>query len=68
MSLYEEKCHRPEPNQKPIGADDARKLLKEIPGWNLKGDSIERTFQFHDFRESMDFVNRVAEIANSHFV
>lgn len=65
MSLFEEKCHRPGPSEKPLEPDSAAKLLKEVPGWNLKGDSLERTFQFRDFRESMDFVNRAAEIANS---
>lgn len=65
MSLIEEKCHRPSPSEKPLGTDEAHKLLKEVPGWNLKDDSIERNFKFRDFRESMDFVNRVAEIANS---
>ncbi len=39
-------------------------MLSEIPGWILKDNSIEREFLFKDFRESMDFVNKVAEAAN----
>lgn len=64
MSLLEEKCHQPNPSEK-LGTDAAHKLLKEVPGWNLRDDSIERSFNFRDFRESMGFVNRVAEIAKS---
>jgi 4a-hydroxytetrahydrobiopterin dehydratase len=65
MSLFEENCHRPSPSEKPLGSDETRKLLKKVPGWELKDDSIERTFKFRDFREAMDFVNRVGEIANT---
>jgi 4a-hydroxytetrahydrobiopterin dehydratase len=65
MPLFEEKCHSPAPSEKPLTNENARELLKEVPGWTLKGDSIERSFQFHDFEEAMDFVNQLAEIANT---
>jgi 4a-hydroxytetrahydrobiopterin dehydratase len=39
-------------------------MLNEIPDWMLKDASIERTFQFRDFKESISFINKVAEIAN----
>jgi 4a-hydroxytetrahydrobiopterin dehydratase len=65
MFLFEEKCHSPGPSEKPLEPDNVRALLKEIPGWILNGDSIERTFQFHDFVEAMDFVNQAADIANT---
>ncbi len=38
-------------------------LLSKIPGWSLKGKAIEREFRFKDFRQAMEFVNKVAEIA-----
>ncbi len=44
---------------------EAEKLLKEVPGWAIKGSSIEREFRFRDFPDSMAFVNRVAGIAES---
>ncbi len=65
MFLFEEKCHSPKPAEKPLTTENVRELLKEIPGWILKGDSIERTFQFHDFEEAMDFANREAGIAET---
>lgn len=45
----------------------AQVLMRQLsPKWKLKGNSgssIERVFQFKNFRESMHFVNQVAEIA-----
>ncbi len=32
-------------------------------GWSEVGDALEREFRFGDFRAAMDFVNRVAEVA-----
>ncbi len=63
MLLYEEKCHRPQPSEKPLGAGEIQELLNEVPDWKLQGNSIEHTFQFHDFREAVNYVNRIAEIA-----
>lgn len=40
-------------------------LSREIPLWNLKGQSIEKEFRFRDFKDSISFVNRIAEIAES---
>jgi 4a-hydroxytetrahydrobiopterin dehydratase len=37
-----------------------------VPKWVLKGESIEREFQFKDFRSAVDFVNRVADLAEEH--
>ena len=32
-------------------------------GWSEVADALEREFRFGDFRAAMDFVNRVAEVA-----
>jgi 4a-hydroxytetrahydrobiopterin dehydratase len=37
--------------------------LKSLPEWSDTGGSIQRTFQFKSFVESMRFVNRVADQA-----
>ena len=34
-------------------------------GWNEVDNALEREFRFADFRAAMDFVNRVAELAES---
>lgn len=37
--------------------------LKSLPGWQLEGKEIVRTFEFADFVSAMRFVNAVAERA-----
>ena len=44
-------------------ADELKARLKKIPEWELEKKHIERTFEFDDFSESIDFVNGVAEVA-----
>ena len=46
-----------------IKADDLKIRLKKIPEWELEKKHIERTFEFDDFTESIDFVNSVAEVS-----
>lgn len=45
----------------------AQSLLKEqmkrIPEWETNRKAVERTFEFDDFDQAVDFVNEVAEIA-----
>ena len=42
---------------------ELKQALKKIPEWDLAGNTIERTFEFDDFVEAVDFVDQVAEIA-----
>lgn len=46
-----------------IKADELKNRLKKIPEWELEKKHIERTFEFDDFSEAIDFVNGVAEVA-----
>ena len=32
-------------------------------GWSVVDDALEREFRFADFRAAIDFVNRIAEVA-----
>ncbi len=38
--------------------------MKRIPEWEANRTVIERTFEFDDFNQAIDFVNAVAEIAD----
>ena len=40
--------------------------MSKLRNWALEGDSIVKDKQFKDFKETMEFVNRVAEIAEKH--
>ena len=47
-----------------LDANKIKQELKRVPEWEAtKNKSIERTFEFDDFTQAMDFVNNVAEIA-----
>ena len=46
-----------------LKADEAKARLKKVPEWELEKKHIERTFEFDDFSDSIDFVNAVAEVA-----
>lgn len=39
--------------------------LNDLEGWQQDGDAIVKTYRFHDFAGSVDFVNAVAEAAES---
>jgi 4a-hydroxytetrahydrobiopterin dehydratase len=39
--------------------------LPQHPGWERHGGEIRRTYTFPDFKGSMAFVNRVAELAEA---
>lgn len=47
--------------------DDAaiRTWLSDHGGWARKGDLIEKTFSFDAFMDSVEFVKRVAELAEA---
>ena len=48
----------------PLAQKEAEELVRDIPLWSLGIRAIEREFHLKDFREAMEFVNQVAELAN----
>jgi 4a-hydroxytetrahydrobiopterin dehydratase len=46
-----------------LNSQDIKVWLKKLPEWELEKKAIERTFEFDEFAQSIDFVNSVAEIA-----
>ena len=49
----------------PLTEAEARAFLSRTPGWSLaeNGTRLQRLFEFRDFVAAMEFVNRVADIA-----
>ena len=47
-----------------LSRKEAEELLTQVPSWSLEDKEIKREFRFKDFRQAMEFVNRVAAIAN----
>lgn len=47
----------------PLSPDAIVSCLENLPGWKLEEGQITREFTFPNFRGSLDFVNRVGELA-----
>ena len=49
----------------PLTAAEASGYSRQAPGWALEDDAhrLERSFKFRNFREALDFVTRVGELA-----
>lgn len=63
--LSEMKCVRIEKGTPPVSEMEAKRILSEIPQWALSNTSISREFKFKDFKEAMQFVNKIAGLANA---
>jgi 4a-hydroxytetrahydrobiopterin dehydratase len=63
MKLSEENCKLPRTGDVPLSPQEANELSLETPLWTVVDKAIERDFNFKDFKQSMAFVNKVAELA-----
>lgn len=63
--LAERKCVPCEGGIPPLTKAEAEKLMPELDGWMLIDDAnlLAKSFRFKDFVETMQFVNKVAAIA-----
>lgn len=56
-------------NKTTLTSEDLSKALKSADGWKLSSrpgaPSIEKSWRFADFHQTMDFVNALAHIAHS---
>ena len=53
----------------PLADDAIHAALKNLPGWSLESNKLNKTFKFHHFKEAMSFLVRVAfeaEALNHH--
>lgn len=46
-----------------LSEQEVQKALQALPSWNKGGSVIKRQFEFLDFKQTMAFVNQVAEAA-----
>jgi 4a-hydroxytetrahydrobiopterin dehydratase len=63
--LAKKKCKPCEGGVDPLTREEAEKLLTELNDWALIDDAhlLAKSFHFKDFVESINFVNKIAEIA-----
>lgn len=63
MKLADENCKPVTAGESTFSDQVIRELAVQIPRWTVKDKSIEREFQFRDFKGSIAFVNKVADLA-----
>ncbi len=48
----------------PLEGAELEELSRQVPGWGVVDEHhLRRVFRFKNFREALDFVNRVGELA-----
>ena len=48
----------------PLGGDEIEKLVSQLQDWEVvREHHLRKFYEFNDFREALDFVNRVGEVA-----
>ncbi len=48
----------------PLNESEIERFLLELPGWKCVDEKLVKTYEFEDFREAMEFVIRVFEVAD----
>jgi 4a-hydroxytetrahydrobiopterin dehydratase len=46
--------------------DEIQSRMKDIPGWRLENDMIVKDWSFKDFAEAMEFIDKIADLAEAH--
>jgi 4a-hydroxytetrahydrobiopterin dehydratase len=69
MSLKESKCEACTIDAPLVSDSEAKVLLLELDGWVIENDSginqLIKTYKFSNYVESLDFSNKVADLAES---
>ncbi len=50
-------------SRRKLSDDEIKEGLSKLNGWKVDGKFLKREFKFKDFAESLEFVNKVGEIA-----
>ena len=63
-SLADKRCVPCRGGVPPLKGDELRTLASQLSGWKVTDEHhISKTFQFPDFQQALDFVNRAGAIA-----
>tara|TARA_Y100000022_G_scaffold18477_1_gene14113 strand:+ start:366 stop:695 length:330 start_codon:yes stop_codon:yes gene_type:complete len=69
MSLKESKCEACTIDAPLVSDLEAKNLLSELDGWIIESvsgiDQLVKTYKFSNYGESLDFSNKVADLAES---
>ncbi len=48
-----------------LSMGEIKEFLPQVTGWLLIGDEIKKEYKFKNFKDSMEFIKKVAEIAEN---
>jgi len=65
MTLAEQNTEQISDDTKPLSAEEAKKMANDLPEWHLDedADELKRKFRFENFKQAMEFVNKIADLA-----
>ena len=49
-----------------LSTEEITENLEELDGWETEDEKLKKRFEFENFAEALDFVNKVGEIAEEH--
>jgi 4a-hydroxytetrahydrobiopterin dehydratase len=52
------------PGMEALSEQQIETALADLPGWEYDGEAITKTYSFGSFREAIEFVNDVADLAD----
>ena len=61
--LTEKHCVPCEGGVPKMAEEEVKIYLQKVKDWKLAGDKIEKDYKFKNFREAMEFMNKVADLA-----
>ena len=64
-NLAAKRCRPCEGGVAPLREEEAKELMRRVPGWETEGNQIWRTFCFKNYFRTISFVNAVAWIAHT---
>lgn len=66
-ALAEKECVPCKGGSAPLKGKELRDLANQLnPGWKVSNEQqLEKEFKFKDFREALDFTNKVGELAEA---
>ena len=67
MKLNKKKCQPCGGEVQALGPEQIKEFLIQIKNWKLSEDKkwIYREFKFKDFKQTLDFVNKVGEVSEA---
>lgn len=65
VNLTKKHCKACEGYEKPMSSQEAERYLEKVLEWKISedGKSITKEFKFKDFKEALEFVNKVGVLA-----